>query len=257
MPQFPRFTSGSVGRLTFDVVNDLFARVESLEASRKENRTGTEQLGYPIMLAKVLEVRAAQDGSGCLEAKWVEQASSPCTGADMATGGRRSGTDADPWANAVYGNSLSVGQTVAIFANYSTTGGLVYRAIESSASSETFPALITGRSEWPAYTDGKVYRWKYIWVEATFSSPSPSGPNLEWMACAGGRNSGGFPSAFNTFERDGIIGIGGGVPASARLSPAPVSIGTVVMLSRIPCQSGGGGFWAFSAGPVVSVSCAI
>jgi len=224
MPQFPRFTSGSVGRLTFDVVNDLFARVESLEASRKENRTGTEQLGYPIMLAKVLEVRAAQGVADCLEAKWVEQASSPCGGVDMDVGGRRSGTEADPWEFPIYGNGLEVGQIVAIFANYAADGRLFYRTVGGSAGGGGVAARIKSAA---VITANVAWRYEVELVEWNGSSWQLTDPQTILQAVNGCES---MPDP--TYPTTATFGVGFVPPAGLQqLVRLPIRNGIVVSIS--------------------------
>jgi hypothetical protein len=251
MPQFPRFTSGSVGRLTFDVVNDLFARVESLEASMRETRTGVSQIGSRILLLKVLATRTSQSVSGCVEASWEEVSSSPCGGVSLPNA-RTSTKDTDQYFYPLYGRSLVQGTVVPAFPHYESDGRLVYRAIEATASGfNPFFVRITGNAPMPPAADGKVYRWKYTWRESIFTGAPPPSINQNWYDKPNGRNSDDGNYAYNSLEQDGIVGLGGSGPSSAQEFPAPIANNVVVaILTGWPV-----GFPIFSAGPGMSVNC--
>jgi hypothetical protein len=225
MPQFPRFTSGSVGRLTFDVVNDLFARVESLEASMRETRTGVSQIGSRILMLKVGQTRQNQSDPACTEAAWEEVSSKPCGGIALPNA-RTSTKDNDPFFYPLYGRSIVANMVVPAFAHYDGDGKLVYRAIEASASAErgiSFAKVISSNSIGPG-------RWKYsvqpqTWTGTSFIDEIGGQPFDAWNSVESMPD----PVGFST----GQWGVGFIPPQGLQqLERLPIRAGIIVMISE-------------------------
>lgn len=253
MPKFPRFTSGTFGRLDFATMNDLFDRVEQLEASLRMQDAASRHNLSELVLCNVTAI-ISSSGS-CKQAKWTEYTYASDVCAAPKTGGSRGSTG--PGGDSDYplvGEDLVVGQTYLAHAAYNEDGKLIYKQIKTGGSTvgDFFFARITGAEAYPAYND-VVYRWKYSWTEVYYTLQTP-GVNFVWLDVPNGRNSSIQSTgryATNTLEQDGIVGVGGSGPSAAQESPARIANGQVVILFFPPVN-----FSAyFSAGPGLNVNC--
>jgi hypothetical protein len=254
MPKFPRFTSGTFGRLDFATMNDLFERVEQLEAALQRQQT-TRQRMSEIVLCYCTEIVSTV--GGCVKAKWVEASpkqDSPCESAEDANLSRSSsgqlGTDQYP----LYGKNLVVGKVYLAHPSYLPDGSLIYRQIETGAAGpEWYPAEILGAQSLGQSTDGIVYRWKYAFREMYLADDENApGFRLEFLPVFGGRTSvvgaNIYASpAYNTLERDGYIGLGGTAP-NIEETPTAIKNGRIVLIKDA-------GDRIFSAGPATDVRC--
>jgi hypothetical protein len=248
MPKFPRFTSGTFGRLDFATMNDLFDRVEQLESSILSGR-GNKQLPE----TDVLLVRARtliDESAGIQHWSWEEAIVDP---SDAIQGvGNRAYTGVAFDDNILVGKNLVEDQTYFAKALYDQTGRLFYRAFEAGSGSGDlfFPAEITAVTPREPHSDGKVYRFFYNFREMEYASGSTPPAIINWRVRDGGINNG-FLLAVNTLERDGFLGVGGSAP-NIEESPTHIRVGTIVLMGRLANTPP---FYYFSAGPATNVRC--
>jgi hypothetical protein len=254
MGKFPRFTSGSVGRLDYATMNDLFDRIESLEAVVAQASGGVKQRASEIVTCEVTGIQSTT--GGCSIASWIEKGP-PATGSACAfTGTQGSRSSIGPSGDFDYpliGENLVAGQVYTAYATYRSDGKLIYRKLETgSAGVDVWLARITGGLPMPPFTDGKVYRWKYSWREVIFQGVGPpTSTDLDYVDKPNGRVGDGVQNslAWNTLERNGMVGVGGG--STAQEGPAKISDGIVVLMHKFPDA-----FWVhFNAGPGLNVTC--
>jgi len=252
MPKFPRFTSGTFGRLDFATMNDLFDRVEQLEVALGLGGKKRKPVESELLVVRPLE--RFNTFSGGVE-NWTFQECIETTrlGATMLDQGVRSSTG--PNGDQDYplvGINLEGNKYYLAVALYDPDGKLFYRVVqEGGAGGDTFfPAEITGKFAQAPYSDGRVYRWSYSFREMEIGD-EPNPPfNLNWRVRVGG-NDNAFNRAFNTLERDGQIGIGGSAP-NIEETPTSIAVGTIVLMGKLVAHPP---FYYFSAGPATNVRC--
>jgi hypothetical protein len=158
MPKFPRFTSGTFGRLDFATMNDLFDRVEQLESSLARQRGGMPQRQSEVVLCHVSAVTSI--GQNCMKAEWtaaVPSTSVPCD-TTLSTYPSRSSTGPGGTSDyPLYGKNLAVGQSYLAHSVYLDDGSLIYRAIEGGVGgANVIAGKVTG-----SVTGGIGGRWIY------------------------------------------------------------------------------------------------
>ena len=151
----PRFTSGRVGKLSFQQLNEMFDRLEALEL--KVDR-GDGAKGYSgenrklIVLLKLTSKHATLPLFNFTEMVLVSVVASPITYATLE-GGRTASDGTNLYAYPFVSTTAAVGDLVAAIAVNSRTtslpdGGLCYLPVGGggSSTSTTFPARVMSSS---------------------------------------------------------------------------------------------------------------
>lgn len=182
---FPKFTSGGSGRLTFDVMNELFARVEKLEGKARPGGLELPQMKHAFF-AKVTAQNASPNQhqysfaevcrqnpqtaySGTLDpAAWT-----PVNGGQTSAGVPLAGGTVSSFRYPLIGSGITVGTILPIVASVDEKGNLVYVPIQAGGGSVSFPAriisssIITPNSRW-------LYSVKRVIVSGTSFSDAQS-----------------------------------------------------------------------------------
>lgn len=161
--EFPRLTSGGSGRLTFDVVNDMFERIEALEGkgiSRKLHK----DYASDIFPAKITTENPAAPG----QYQFTEQERTAANAYQSINGRRSSG-----YINGVFTNyatpaiaqaGLPSGSILYLLGRDNQAGKLEYLSVSSPAQSGGGTvALIQS-----ATSITTNLRWKYSVIEAEY-----------------------------------------------------------------------------------------
>lgn len=170
---FPKFTSGGSGRLTFDVMNELFARVEKLEGKA---RPGGLEL-QPMKHAFFAKVTAQNSGTNAHQFSFTEvcrqnpqtayggtfdpAAWTAVNGGQTSAGVPLAGGAISAFRYPLIGSGITVGTILPIVASVDEKGNLVYVPIQATAATSSFPAKIISatallqNSRW-SYTVRKV-----------------------------------------------------------------------------------------------------
>lgn len=233
---FPKFTSGGSGRLTFDVMNDLFSRVEKLEAASAGDRFSLRDQSE-IFFARVgTQNGTTNEWSFAEVARKTNTASLPSydpTAWDTISGRTstgQSGANVSSFRYPLIASGVSTGQILPIIASATMTGDLCYIPVEASAGSTTFPARIT------ASTSIATNRWSYacnrsiVDTSNAFVDASP----VQTITAYNGAES--------VSDSSPIFGVGMQPPTSATLQMIrqPIRNNVVVMVTEV------GGKYAFS-----------
>jgi len=226
----PRFSSGQVGALTFDTLNQVFEFVDQ-ERGKRDSAFGTNLKPNQVLVSRIL----ARHPTLTTRYKWEEVAWNGLTYQPNAV---RSST----WAGNEYKYpvvsevALDTGSIQSIHAHAAegnqTDLGLVYVPMRSTPASPVFSAKITGAT----LIASNPLRWKYSWQEVKRSDISDT-----WVVQA---RSG--PDAFNGCEwtgQDGplVFGVGLTLQSAGFASLVRQSIRTevIVMMTESPS----GKFW--------------
>lgn len=153
---FPKFNSGSIGRLGFETMNDVFARIEKLEQKTSSIDQATTTRG--IFLARITETNA----NGYAAFVEVNFGNFPSQIPEDMTGGKTSTNGSNTFAYPAIGSSFSVGQIVTLIPTYTKDGKLVYKNLPESV--ESFPAKIISSSVIVADK-----QWKYTVQKASIN----------------------------------------------------------------------------------------
>lgn len=145
--QFPRFTDGAVGKLTFAHLNELFARLEALEAQSPSKIAGAA-IRPRVVTAKI---GAGVDASG-QRRQWAEVELTTSAGVvtpvyQTKSGGLTSGVVGDTLGVLTYPavGTLTTDQIVGLVAQYSVANELFYLPVSAAAATGvSFPARING-----------------------------------------------------------------------------------------------------------------
>jgi hypothetical protein len=177
MPKFPRFTSGTFGRLDFATMNDLFDRVEQLESSLTRQRGAMPQRQSEVVLCYVLSVSSVS--ASCMKATWTAAVPNTTVPCDTNTTAYPSRSSTGPGGSSdypLYGKNLAVGQSYLAHSVYLDDGSLIYRAIEGGVGgANVIAGKVTG-----SVTGGIPGRWIYtmekvvLSPQGDFVSASPS-----------------------------------------------------------------------------------
>lgn len=229
---FPKFTSGRSGRLTFDVLNELFDRVEALE---KNGERSPWSISAPrdAFFAKV-GVGSAVNTDQFSFTEVCRDLSVQGTALDPAawtsvTGGRSSvGIDKTTGATTLFayplvGAGLVQDTIVTAVATADTTGNVVYIPVQTAVGN-TFPAQIVSNAVITANL-----RWKYTCKRVSVDSAGTG-----WVIPTGGSTF----TALNGPEAIGdappVYGVGMQPPTSPTLQMIrqPIRTGTIVIMNN-------------------------
>lgn len=234
----PRFNSGSVGRLSFEHLNELFETVERLKTLLPNSKargidetivvriTGSTTAGAHTW-AEVMPRAAATSGATFL---WEER-----------DGGAKSGAATDPnydpaflienfaWNGTSPQPSRVPNDSVVVMRKLRRKDGKnAWVILNSIGAGTTFAAKITGSSltaPTAGCGTGTVQGWLYDWGEVYRTSAGV----MEWTS--GGRSSGSLGKARNGAERDCVSGVGGPPPAGVSETNQAIANGTVVSMA--------------------------
>lgn len=166
---FPRFTSGGSGRLTFDVMNELFARVEKLEGKARPGGLELPQMKHAFFakvtaqnvspnqhqfsFAEVCRKDPQTAYGGTLDpAAWT-----PVNGGQTSAGVPLAGGTVSSFRYPLIGSGITVGTILPIVASVDEGGNLVYVPIQATAATSSFAAKILSASALVANV-----KWAYV-----------------------------------------------------------------------------------------------
>jgi len=239
----PRFTSGQLGRLTFEHLNEICDTVDRLRPLLITPNAAT--LNTPDLVFARITNTVGTYG----DHRWVEVW--PKTKADYnryvewedRPDGRQSfaSTDGDRYqpAYAVPAWSVATGAGVSLNVNSIVcmlrlvgADGKVSWLILSAVAQSVIPAVIDSAAPLGAVTNPAT-RWKYTWREVYADIVTPAGQpaDIVWRIKTGGAGGGTNnlgPFAVNGCETGNVWGSG---PAGAIITIAPISVGTVVPMA--------------------------
>lgn len=162
-----RFTRGRLGRLSFDVLNEIFARLDRLEGVPGRPR----RVKYDprlIFRAKIIDVRANQgsdSGGFAQEASFDEVVIDGLDPGAVLTGGRTSydnrTTQSDPFHEPIIGNGLTAGSTVFVHPTNTVRGKLRYLVISGAAAAGRVSAPYVIESATEITTNQSQKMWRY------------------------------------------------------------------------------------------------
>ena len=222
----PRFTSGRVGKLSFQQLNEMFDRLEALEL--KVDR-GDGAKGYSgenrklIVLLKLTSKHATLPLFNFTEMVLVSVVASPITYATLE-GGRTASDGTNLYAYPFVSTTAAVGDLVAAIAVNSRTtslpdGGLCYLPVGGggSSTSTTFAAKVTG-------SGGAAPAFSYTCIEVEGASFATKTGAVAFAA----KNGAEVPT-----DIQGSYGVGFAPPtAVATLARKAIKNGTVVMVTK-------------------------
>lgn len=153
---FPKFTSGGSGRLTFDVMNELFSRVEKLEGNARPGGLELPQMKHAFFakvtaqnispnqhqfsFAEVCRQNPQTAYGGTLDpAAWTA-----VNGGQTSAGVPLAGGPVSAFRYPLIGSGITVGSILPIVASVDEKGNLVYVPIQAGGGSVSFPARIVG-----------------------------------------------------------------------------------------------------------------
>lgn len=241
MPKFPRFTSGTFGRLDFATMNDLFDRVEQLESAlgvggAKRNFRETETL-------VVRPTQLMSTASGIQTWRWEEVIVDEFyLVTEIANRSSTGPNGQDDYL--LVGKNLVQNQPCFAKALYDETGKLFYRAFEESAGSLNFAfGAVTGATVIAA---DKKWRYDLVEVEVLANGTfTPKNPQVIFSAVNGCEE---MPDP--TPPSTGLYGVGFNPPSGlTQCKRMPIRNGIVV-----PCFQSGAG-WGFSIPNGYSIVC--
>ena len=219
--QFPRFTDGAVGKLTFAHLNELFARLEALEAVSPSKIAGAA-IRPRVVTAKI---GAGVDASG-QRRQWAEVELTTSAGTvtpvyQTKSGGLTSGvagTGLGVLTHPAIG-TFQTNQIVGLVAQYSVLNELFYLPVSAAAATGTsFPAKVESSS---GGTNGIF----------TYSCKEVEGANFTYLAGAAtisARNG-----AETAVDAPASLGVGFIPPIpSPILTRKAIKVGTVVLITQ-------------------------
>jgi len=229
MPKFPRFTSGTFGRLDFATMNDLFDRVEQLESQLGISGATAAAPETEIVVVKPLSLIATANGIQ----QWSWRESIIDFAFAETSAGERSGTG--PNGNSDYplfGRNLNTAGTYLAKALYDDSGNLFYRAIEEPAQqSDVIAGRITGSL--PSGTSPGRWTYNLTQVDLNGQNLDPVSPAFNFAAYNGCEYV-----ADPTPPSTGPYGVGAEVPAGlTTVARKPIRVGVIAVCAKMP--SGG------------------
>lgn len=240
---FRRFTSGSAGELSFDILNDVFSRIEALEGDGTigSSRTVGEE---PLLLAR-LGVPGAFNQYAFQEVALAPGNQSFPT----MQGGINSGLlpndiytrAAIPLDDAVY----EVGDIV-LLTPFRKTDGTDYYAILRPVGSRVRPYMVMSSRPAIGSPSGSL-RWVYTVARATANLNTQS-DELLWSTADAQSNA--VNAAEAADDGQGFIGQGTRLPSGATAVRQPIRNGTIVL-----CTDTGGNALVFSMPNGYEVNC--
>jgi hypothetical protein len=210
---FPKFSSGSIGRLGFETMNDVFARIERLE-----QRT---QMFDPSVTTRVIFMAqiTGVDASGSGSFTEVNFGDFPSQVPELMTNGKTSSDGTDEFAYPALGANLTAGEIVMLVPVYSKDGKLVHKVVRDSVNS-SFPAVVQGASVLNVNR-----QWKYTVKKVTISEL----PAQAYVGTYGNSFSAYNGPEWNT-DGAGIYGVGMETSSTtATFIRKPIKTGTVVV----------------------------
>lgn len=234
---FPKFSSGGSGRLTFDVMNELFSRVEKLEA---EALPGGMKLAKP-RYAFFARVTAQNTGPNAHQYSFAEvcrQNPQTAYGSTLdpaawttVNGGQTSlgvntgaGGTTSSFRYPLIGTGISVGSVLPIVGTCTDKGDLIYVPVQS-AGSISFPARIVSST-----TITTNLRWQYQVKRVTVSGTAFSDAQSTTSAALNGAES--------VADAPPVFGVGMQPPTSGTLQMIRQPIRNNVIVTV--CDDGGG-----------------
>lgn len=244
--QFPRFTDGEVGRLTFAHMNDLFARVEALENSAREAGMQRGRIDRLIPARIVAQVEGGVYS-------WVEVERAGVTWADKPDGLSSTDPSQNPPDDKAYPIIGSISEPFPtptfIMPQYRKEGGLYYLPTAPGATGAapyrifSFSNLVQGKSWLYGLQKQKIVTSSGAPSFADDASSSP----VVGINGAENRNDPGYNIATNT-----LYGIGWARPPDGFVTQRnPIQIGIIVQAVPIA----GTAFYSFSIGNGYTTVC--
>lgn len=221
---FRRFTSGSVGELSFDILNDLFARVEALET--QSGTAASRSTGDDGLILARLGVPGINNRYA-----WQEVSCGPT---NLAFPNLIGGINSGPPPNDIYTREAvaidaavyEVGDIV-LLQPLRKTDGTDYYAIVRPAGSRVRAYVIVSFSLIQSSPPGSL-RWEYTVARATVDYNQQSG-ELQWSFSD--NQTVAMNGAENAVDLLGVIGAGTRLPDGATAVRQPIPTGTVVLCS--------------------------
>lgn len=222
---FKRFSAGQVGELSFDILNDVFARIESLEQSVKPDKPrNPRELDFDDLVFARLGVRN-QDGRYA----WDEAEPLPTNVSNqLVSFGLKSGGANDPYevpAISLTGQVFAQGDLVALAPIRRSDGLACMGILGLTGGGATRAMILTGTG----VSFGNGF-WSYTAREANIQftaqnvwTATPTGPEYVILNLA----------EFRT-DTDGRIGMGTIPPNGVTSVRQPIRAGTVVIVHSIP-----------------------
>jgi hypothetical protein len=146
----PRFVGGSVGRLSFDMLNDAFSRIERLEQRAIARADSAADKTREVIVAKVLQV---DTGTGYRSIMEATQATHALVALNAKTSGVRS-ADGGAFGIPLIGSAAVVGDVVFVVMLIAADGKAFFREIPTGAA---FPAKVISYAQ----MTGLPQRWEY------------------------------------------------------------------------------------------------
>lgn len=229
MPKFPRFTSGTFGRLDFATMNDLFDRVEQLEVALGVRSGNRRQQETELVIAQPTQLMST---SGSIQTwRWKEVIVDESY--SIVDEGTRSSTG--PSSSDEYplvGKGLTQDQPCLAKAMYDETGKLFYRAIDEAAKSDVICGIIVQNS--PGGTGGWVYTLEQVELQLNGQFTAVS-PTFQFSARNSCEYVGDAPPT-------GPFGVGAIIPENiTTMQRQPIRTGVIAICLRMPA-----GTYAFS-----------
>lgn len=234
---FPKFSSGGSGRLTFDVMNELFSRVEKLEADAlpggmklakpryaffarvTAQNTGSNQHQYSFAEVCRKNPQTAY-GSTLDPAAWtLVNGGQTSLGVNTGAGGTTSS-----FRYPLIGSGISVGSVLPIVGTYTDKGDLVYVPVQA-AGGISFPARIVSST-----TITTNVKWQYQVKRVTVSGTAFSDAQSTTSPALNGAES--------VADAPPVFGVGMQPPTSGTLQMIRQPIRNNVIVTV--CDDGGG-----------------
>lgn len=209
----PRFTGGSVGKLTFDHLNDAFESIDAIERDAGTAVPSQMRRGRTVV-AKILSKNAD-------EYAWQEVARSGTAFAAVPDGltSLESGSLYAYPIVATGQGDIPVNSVVVIAPQYDLTGKLYYVSISPPAAGTSMIGIVQGVSS----TVTQNQRWLYNVNEVYFNVNS-------YTAVPGGRSVIANNGCENAVDAPQNIGVGQATGIAQNLVRRPIKSGTVVTL---------------------------
>ena len=242
----PRFTSGRVGKLSFQQLNEMFDRLEALELKVDRGDGANTYSGENrklIVLLKLTSKHATLPLFNFTEMVLSSVLTTPLTYTTL-DGGRTASDGTNVYAYPFVSETAAIGDLVAAIAINSRTtslpdGGLCYLPVGGSATpatSTTFAAKVTGSS-------GTAPAFSYTCIEVEGGSFATKTGAVAFAA----KNGAEVPT-----DATGSYGVGFAPPtAVATLARKAIKNGTVVMVTK-----DGAGTYKFNCVNGYGVTCA-
>jgi hypothetical protein len=209
----PRFTSGSIGTLTFAHLNEAFDLLESLTGSPELVQAAKNRVASRLIVAKVL----AKSGTGAAEVGSFEEVSltTPTSGTYATVeGGVKSTDGTNAFAAPIVSPVSAVDTIVTLLAHRAANGALCFREIGTVKDPSVVMLKILsaagGPSAW-TYT-ARVVEWNNGFVETTGQDVTA--------------RNGAESAVDNTASRN--IGVGTVHVAGSTATRNPIKTGTIV-----------------------------